>query len=140
MTGWRLGYAAGPAWLIRQMTIMQQYSFTSASSVAQYATQDAYNCDMTAQISSMEARRNLIYNGLCEIGFNPTRPEGAFYIFSPVPDGETSDSFVEKCIDRELFVIPGSAFSRKNTHFRISFAASEEDLRRALIVLEKLRP
>ena len=140
MTGWRLGYAAGPAWLIRQMTIMQQYSFTCANSVAQYATLDAFSCDMSAQIASLENRRDLIFDGLNNLGFNPIKPEGAFYIFTPVPVGETSESFVEKCIERELFVIPGDAFSQKNSHFRISFAAPERDLRRALKVLEALRP
>lgn len=140
MTGWRLGYAAGPAWLVNQMIITQQYSFTSANSVAQHAALKAFSCDISEQISSLERRRNLMYDGLRELGFNPTRPEGAFYFFTPVPQGYTSDSFVERCIEEELFLVPGDAFSQKNTHFRISFAASEETLIRALSVLETLKP
>ncbi|MFH1862726.1 MAG: pyridoxal phosphate-dependent aminotransferase [bacterium] len=140
MTGWRLGYAAGPAWLIRQMTIMQQYSFTSANSVAQYATLKAFACDMSPQIADLERRRDLIYQGLRALGFQPVRPEGAFYIFTPVPPGYTSESFVERCIAEELFLIPGAAFSMRDTHFRISFAAAESTLHRALVVLEKLKP
>lgn len=138
MTGWRLGYAAGPKWLIRQMITIQQYSFTSANSVAQYAALKAPSCDISEHIASFERRRNLIYEGLRKLNFHPTKPAGALYIFSPVPAGETSQSFVERCIERELFVIPGDAFSQKNTHFRISFAASEELLARALTVLESL--
>lgn len=140
MTGWRLGYAAGPAWLIRQMITMQQYSFTSANSVAQFAVLKAFSCDMSKEIASLEERRDMIFEGLCRLGFKPTRPEGAFYAFTPVPPGDTSDSFVERCIEKELFVIPGDAFSQKNTHFRISFAAPREELKRALTVLETLKP
>jgi aspartate aminotransferase/aminotransferase len=140
MTGWRLGYAAGPEWLIRQMTVMQQYSFTSANSVAQYAALEAFSCDVNAEIASLEKRRDLIYEGLRKLGFNPTRPRGAFYIFTPVPPGDTSETFIERGINRELFMIPGDAFSQKNSHFRISFAASETELRRALTTLESLAP
>ena len=140
MTGWRLGYAAGPAWLIKQMITMQQYSFTSANSVAQFAVLKAFSCDMSKEIASLEERRDMVYEGLRRLGFKPTRPEGAFYVFTPVPPGHTSESFVERCIAKELFVIPGDAFSQKDTHFRISFAASREDLRRALNVLEALKP
>ncbi len=140
MTGWRLGYAAGPAWLIRQMITMQQYSFTCANSVAQVASVNAFSCDMSSQIADLEKRRNLIYRGLTDLGFQPTRPQGAFYIFTPVPPGYNSRTFAEACIRRELFLIPGNAFSQKDTHFRISFAASEVQLRRALDALEALKP
>ncbi|TKJ40644.1 aspartate aminotransferase [candidate division LCP-89 bacterium B3_LCP] len=138
MTGWRLGYAAGPAWLVRQMTIMQQYSFTSANSVAQYATLEAFSCDMSGEMADLAKRRDFIFAGLCELGFEPSKPGGALYIFAPVPEGETGDAFVERCIAKELFVIPGGAFSQQDTHFRLSFAASTESLTRALEVLEKL--
>jgi aspartate aminotransferase/aminotransferase len=140
MTGWRLGFAAGPAWLVKQMTMMQQYSFTSANSVAQFATLNGYSCDISDHITSLQSRRDFIYDGLRQLGFNPMRPEGALYIFSPVPAGDTSETFVEHCIEKELFVIPGDAFSQKNTHFRISFAASEDALRKALNVLETMKP
>jgi len=140
MTGWRLGYAAGPEWLIRQMITMQQYSFTSANSVAQHAALRAFSCDMSAQIASLEERRNLVYEGLTRLGYRPARPEGALYVFTPVPPGYTSESFVERCIEKELFLIPGDAFSQRNTHFRISFAAPDDDLRRALTVLETIKP
>jgi aspartate/methionine/tyrosine aminotransferase len=138
MTGWRLGYAAGPAWLIRQMTVLQQYSFTCANSVAQRAVLKAFQCDITPHIASLQARRDLIYTGLSELGYQPTRPQGAFYIFSPVPPGFTSNSFVERCIEEGLFLIPGDAFSQRNTHFRISFAASRQALERGLEVLKRL--
>jgi aspartate aminotransferase/aminotransferase len=140
MTGWRLGYAAGPAWLIRQMTVMQQYSFTSANSVAQVACLDAFSCDISEPVASLQKRRDLIYNGLINLGFQPAYPQGAFYIFTPAPPGYNSVSFIEACIEKELFMIPGDAFSQKGTHFRISFAASEEQLNRALEVLETLKP
>jgi aspartate aminotransferase/aminotransferase len=140
MTGWRLGFAAGPSWLIRQMVTMQQYSFTSANSVAQVASIKAFSCDMSPQIADLQKRRDLIYQGLTECGFQPARPQGAFYIFTPVPPGYNSQSFLEACIQKELFLIPGDAFSQKDTHFRISFAAPEEQLQRALDVLEAWKP
>ncbi|MCX6640296.1 MAG: pyridoxal phosphate-dependent aminotransferase [bacterium] len=138
MTGWRLGYAAGPSWLIQRMCTLQQYSFTSANSSAQYACLKAFSCDISSHIANLETRRDFIYNALRELGFNPTRPEGAFYIFTPVPSGYTSQTFIEACIEKELFMIPGDAFSEHNTHFRISFAASWDHLKRGVEVLRTM--
>jgi aspartate/methionine/tyrosine aminotransferase len=140
MTGWRLGYAAGPSWLIQRLCTMQQYSFTCANSTAQHAVLKAFECNMSKYIANLKTRRDYIYNALRDLGFNPTRPEGAFYIFTPVPPGYTSETFVNACIQKELFIIPGDAFSEHNTHFRISFAASMDHLKRGVDVLKTLKP
>jgi aspartate/methionine/tyrosine aminotransferase len=66
-----------------------------------------------------------------------TRPGGAFYIFPQAPGGD-GDAFVTKAIENSLLIIPGSVFSARKTHFRISFAASEETIKRGLDVLHRI--
>jgi aspartate/methionine/tyrosine aminotransferase len=60
-----------------------------------------------------------------------------FYIFPEVPGGD-GEAFVEKAIKNNLFIVPGSVFSKRNTHVRISFAASEETLMRGIEVLNRI--
>jgi aspartate aminotransferase/aminotransferase len=81
-------------------------------------------------------KRDLIYNGLKE-KFNVQKPKGAFYIFPEVPGGN-AEVFVEKAIQNNLFIVPGSVFSKRNTHVRISFAASEETLLKGIEVLNRI--
>lgn len=136
MTGWRLGYAAGPGEIIRSMTILQQYSFTCASSVAQHAVLDAFNTDISRHIREYQIKRDLVYDGLKD-KYQVNRPEGAFYIF-PEAGGLTSEEFLNRALERNLFIIPGDAFSGKNTHFRISFAAPKDRLEKGIEILRQL--
>lgn len=136
MTGWRLGYVAGPREILRQMITLQQYTFSSVNSFAQKAAVKALDFNMEDYIQRYKKKRNLIYEGLKE-KFHVQKPQGAFYIFPEVP-GRNGDAFVERAIQNNLFVVPGSVFSKRNTNVRISFAASEETLLRGIEVLNRI--
>lgn len=137
MTGWRLGYAAGPKEIIQTMAKFQQFTFVCAPGPLQVAGLEALKTDMSAAVAKYKAKRDMIYNGLLERGYRVVKPGGAFYIFPEVPWG-TDQEFVGKCIENSLLVIPGSVFSERHTHFRISYAASEETIQRGLDVLGRL--
>jgi len=134
MTGWRLGWTTGPKDMIKAMEDIQQYSFVCAPSFAQEAAPAGLDYDMTDIRADFRARRDRIHDGLVARGFEVNKPGGAFYIFPKAPDGD-SDGFVRRAIENELLVIPGSVFSERHTHFRISFAASTEQLDRGLDIL-----
>lgn len=137
MTGWRVGFAAGPPDIIQQMNTLQQYTFVCAPSFAQYAAVEALRCDCADRIAAYKRKRDLIYDGLVEAGFHVTKPDGAFYIFPEAPGGD-GDAFVAKAIQHNLLIIPGSVFSEKRTHFRISFAAEDDTIRQGLMLLKTL--
>jgi aspartate aminotransferase/aminotransferase len=136
MTGWRLGYVAGPKEILQQMITLQQYTFSSVSSFAQKAAVKALDFNVEDYIQRYKKKRDLIYEGLKE-KFHVQKPQGAFYIFPEVP-GKNGDVFVERAIQNNLFVVPGSVFSKRNTHVRISFAASEETLLKGIEVLNRI--
>ncbi len=136
MTGWRLGYVAGPREIIQQMITLQQYTFSSVSSFAQKAAVKALDFNVDAYIARYRKKRDLIYEGLKE-KYRVQKPNGAFYIFPEVPGGN-GEAFVERAIQQNLFIIPGSVFSKRNTHVRLSFAASEEMLSRGIEVLNRI--
>ncbi len=136
MTGWRLGYAHGPARLIQEMAKLQQFSFVCAPSMAQYAGVVALDQDLTAQIDAYRRKRDMVVEALSE-DFELALPEGAFYAFPRAPWG-TGSEFVAEAIRHNLLIIPGNVFSRRDTHFRISYAVDDATLRRGLDVLRKL--
>lgn len=136
MTGWRVGYAAGPEAIVQQMNTLQQYTFVCAPSFAQHAAVAALEFDHSAKVETYAKRRDLVY-GLLRERFNVTRPNGAFYIFPEAPGGD-GEAFCAKAIENNVIIIPGKVFSEKNTHFRISFAASEDTLRRGADTLNRL--
>lgn len=137
MTGWRLGWVAGPSKLIKAITDVQQYTFVCAPSFAQEAAITALHHDMTATCEDYRARRDMIYNGLVDAGYNVQKPGGAFYIFPEAPGGDAG-AFVEEAIRNKLLIVPGNVFSARNTHFRISYAASRETIQRGIEVLSRL--
>ncbi|MCX7965587.1 MAG: pyridoxal phosphate-dependent aminotransferase [Syntrophorhabdaceae bacterium] len=136
MTGWRLGYCAGPKNIIEYMVTMQQYVFSSVNSFAQKAAIVALDFNMDHMINAYRKKRDLIYEGLKD-KYNVVKPEGAYFIFPEAPHGD-GDAFVEKALQKNLFIIPGSVFSNKKTNFRISFASTEENLIKGIEILRKL--
>jgi len=136
MTGWRLGYAAGPADVIAEMTKLQQFSFVCAPSIAQYAGLEALKVSSEPSRKQYQAKRDRIYRGLKDY-FEVERPDGAFYIFPRVPWGTDMD-FVAEAIRSELLIIPGSVFSEKHTHFRISYAADDKTIDSGIEILCRL--
>ncbi len=136
MTGWRLGYVAGPKEIIDSMVTMQQYVFSSVNSIAQKAALLALDFDTKPLIETFVGKRDLIYDGLKD-KFRLAKPLGAYYAFPEAPGGD-GDAFVERAIKNRLFIIPGSVFSRKATHFRISFAAGEEAIVKGIEILNSM--
>lgn len=136
MTGWRLGYAAGPKEFLQQMITLQQYTFSSVNSFAQKAAIKALDYSVENLIQGYKRKRDLIYEGLKE-KFSVHKPQGAFYIFPEVPGGN-AEAFVERAIQNNLFIVPGNVFSKRNTNVRISFAASEETLLKGIEVLNRI--
>ncbi len=136
--GWRVGFAHGPKELIQEMLKLQQYSFVCAPHPMQWACAVAMDVDMTPQIEAYRRKRNMIVEGLAGY-YELSAPGGAFYAFPKLPAGKTGDDFLRSAIDEhQLLIIPGSVFSRKDTHFRISFAASDETISRGVEALRKL--
>jgi aspartate/methionine/tyrosine aminotransferase len=136
MTGWRLGYAHGPARLIQEMAKLQQFSFVCAPSMAQYGGAVALDQDLTAQIKAYRRKRDMVVEALSE-DFELSLPEGAFYAFPRAPWG-TGTEFVAEAIKNNLLIIPGNVFSQRDSHFRLSYAVGDETLRRGLDLLRTL--
>jgi aspartate aminotransferase/aminotransferase len=127
MTGWRLGVAAGPAEVISQMTKLQQYTFVCAPSPFQHAALKAMDVPMTDAVAAYRRKRDAVFQRLSR-KFEVVKPEGAFYIFPRAPAGTSATAFVEKAIGKNVLVIPGSVFSERDTHFRISYATTDEKI------------
>jgi aspartate aminotransferase/aminotransferase len=118
------------------MITLQQYTFSSVNSFAQKAAIKALDYNVEDYIQGYKRKREIIYEGLKE-KFRVQKPQGAFYIFPEVPGGN-GEVFVEKAIQNNLFIVPGSAFSKRNTNVRISFAASDETLLKGIEVLNRI--
>jgi aspartate aminotransferase/aminotransferase len=136
MTGWRLGFCHGPPRLMQEMTKLQQVTYVCAPSMVQHAGVAAWDHDISDIVADYRRKRDLIHAGLKD-RFEVVRPGGAFYIFPRAPWG-TGMEFVAEAIRNNLLVIPGSTFSRQDTHFRISYAATEQALERGLEILNRL--
>jgi aspartate aminotransferase/aminotransferase len=134
MTGWRLGYAAGPEEIISQMTKLQQYTYVCAPSPLQYGALKALDIPMSDAVAAYRRKRDLMFNGLRR-KFDVVKPEGAFYIFPKAPKDMTASDFVAKAIENNVLIIPGNVFSERDTHFRISYATSDEKLKRGCEIL-----
>jgi aspartate aminotransferase len=152
MTGWRLGYMAAPQWLSSACTKVQGQITSGATSFGQYAAAIALNGDQTNRIEMVKAfkkRRDLVLGLLSDIpGVKVNRPEGAFYVFPDISyyfgktDGvnviNNADEFCEVMLaEAHVGAVSGSAFGDDNC-FRISYAASEEDLTTAIASLKRV--
>ncbi len=135
--GWRLGFAHGPSAVIHEMIKLQQYSFVCAPQPAQWAGAVALDVDMSPQIDAYRRKRDLLLAGLAG-RYEITPPGGAFYMFPKVPHGTAMDFVARAIQEHQLLIIPGSVFSRRDTHFRISYAAPDATLERGIAALQKL--
>ena len=134
MTGWRVGYAAGPAQVVAEMTKLQQYTFVCAPSPFQQAALAALDVPMEKAVADYRRKRDLACS-LLGRKFEIAMPQGAFYIFPKAPAGMTATQFVSKAIEHNVLIIPGGVFSGRDTHFRVSYAATDEILRQGCEVL-----
>ncbi|MFI4892130.1 MAG: pyridoxal phosphate-dependent aminotransferase [Phycisphaerales bacterium JB058] len=138
-TGWRAGYAAGPEPVINAMTRIHQYTYVCAPSIVQWGAMAAFDVDMSVHVDDFEQRRDMVVDRLRE-HTEVSVPEGAFYVFVKVPErlGLTSNQFVDRCLERDVMVIPGSVFSDRDTHFRVSFSAPRAKLEKGLDIICEL--
>ncbi len=136
MTGWRVGFVHGPAEIIRTMLKIQQFSFVCAPQPAQWGALRAMEVSLQGHLEDYRRKRNLIHDGLADC-YEMTKPGGAFYLFPKAPI-ESGTEFVERAIKNNLLIIPGKIFSARDSHFRISFAASDETLKRGIEALRRM--
>lgn len=137
MTGWRVGYAFGQKDVVAQMTKLQQYTFVCAPTPFQHAALAALDSDMKPHVDAYRRKRDIVLSGLSN-KFQIQKPGGAFYIFPKAPDGITASAFVEKAIASNVLIIPGNVFSERDTHFRISYATTDEKLKQGCDILNSL--
>jgi len=139
MTGWRLAYLAVHDCLkavLEEMTKIQQYTFVCAPTPLQKAAMAALDYDITDHVKVYREKRDMVYDGLKD-KFEITKPGGAFYAFVKAP-GTSGTAFVEKAIKNNLLIIPGNVFSEQDTHFRISYATTEEKIAKGLEILNSI--
>lgn len=126
----------GPRELLAQMLKIQQYTLVCTNSVTQWAMLEAFAIDFSAIESDYRQKRDFLVNALSG-KYQFVVPGGAFYLFPEAPGG-SGQAFVERCIQNNLLVVPGNVFSRKDSHFRISFSATQNALERGVEVLLRL--
>ncbi|MFC4402648.1 aminotransferase [Gracilibacillus xinjiangensis] len=138
MTGWRLGYAAGPVDIIQAMTKIHQYTIMCAPTMAQHGALEALRNgresvnDMT---TSYRQRRNFVVKALNEMGLSCHLPGGAFYVFPSIKaTGMTSEEFAEQLLEEErVAVVPGNVFGDSGEgYIRCSYATSIKQLDEAM--------
>ncbi len=143
MTGWRLGYALGPAEIIGQITKLHQYGIMSSPTTAQYAAIEALrhgDDDVAEMKSDYDIRRRLIVGKLNEIGLTCFEPLGAFYTFPCIKStGLSSDEFATRLVkEKRVAVVPGNAFGESGEGYvRISYAQSLKNIKKALKRIEE---
>jgi aspartate aminotransferase/aminotransferase len=136
MTGLRLGFCHGPHRLIDEMIKIQQFTYVNAPSIVQYAGVAALDCDISAFVADYKHKRDWLVAALKD-HYQLAVPGGAFYMYFKAPWG-TGTEFVAEAIRNNLLIIPGVAFSRHDTHFRISYAASDQMIERGIEILRRL--
>ena len=138
MTGWRLGYAAGPAPIIEAMCKIHQYTIMCASTQAQRAGIEALRNgapEVERMFVSYDQRRRQMVRGLRDMGLECFEPQGAFYVFPSIKStGLSSEEFAEQLLFREkVAVVPGNAFGLGGEgYIRCCYAASNADIEEAL--------
>ena len=138
MTGWRLGFACGPAHIMEYMLKIHQFGIMSAPTMSQYAAISALkngDRDICTMAESYNQRRRFLMEAFREMGLPCFEPYGAFYVFPDISEfGMGSEEFCTKLLEAEnVAVVPGSAFGAcGDRHVRISYAYSIEELKEAM--------
>jgi aspartate aminotransferase/aminotransferase len=138
MTGLRMGYAAGPTDLITEMAKLQQYTYVCAPHPVQHGALEAMDTDVSAYVDAYREKRDLVCQEL-KGAFEFVKPSGGFYVFPKAPPAfPSATAFVEEAIRRNVLIIPGEVFSERDTHFRVSYAAPNDKIRRGCEILRTL--
>jgi aspartate aminotransferase/aminotransferase len=104
--------------------------------MVQYAGVAAWDYDVSAFVADYHRKRDRVYEGLKD-RFELVKPGGAFYLFVKAPWG-TATEFVTEAIRNQLLIIPGNVFSRRDSHFRVSYAADDRTIDRGIAILNRL--
>lgn len=138
-TGWRLGYAAGPKAIIDEMAKMQQYTYVCAPTPLQAGVAESFDVDMSKEIGEYTRRRDYVVGQLSKVT-EVAMPGGAFYVFAKAPgnDKDAATKFYERCKAEKVFIVPGEAFSARDSHFRLSYATKLENLEKGLETIVRL--
>ena len=143
MTGWRLGYACGPAPLMKQLLKIHQYAIMCSPTMSQYAAVEALrHCESEVRkmVAEYDIRRRLLVDSFNKLGLSCFNPEGAFYVFPSIKStGLSSEEFCEQLLYRhKVAVVPGNAFGESGEGFiRVSYAYSLNHLFEALKRIEE---
>lgn len=138
MTGWRLGYALGPAKIIEQMTKLHQFAIMSAPTNSQYAAIDALkngDSDISKMVMDYDMRRRFTVDAFRKIGLDCFEPKGAFYVFPCIKStGLSSDEFCERLIkEKHVAIVPGNAFGDCGEgYIRASYCYSIDNIKEAI--------
>jgi aspartate/methionine/tyrosine aminotransferase len=139
VTGWRLGWTTGPKALIEELTKLQQFTFVCGNSAAQRAALGAFKLDLSPYVSAYRKKRDFLLNALRQAKYECEEPGGAFYLFPRVPAKyPNGQAFIEAAIAKRMLLVPGHVFSTRDTHFRISYAASDATLQQAVEIFKAL--
>ena len=138
MTGWRLGYACGPAPIIKQMTKIHQFCIMSSPTTSQYAAIEALKNgdeDISNMVAEYDVRRTFIVNEFRKMGLSCFEPKGAFYVFPCIKStGMSSEEFCERLLkEKKVATVPGNAFGESGEGFiRVSYCNSLTNLKTAI--------
>ena len=136
--GWRMGYAMGPASVLDAMKTLQQFSFVCAPAPFQYALLAAMpQIDLSPYREQYRGKRDYIVQNLHPI-YRLAPPEGAFYAFPELPPGAEPEPFLQQALQHKLLIVPGKAFSVRDTHFRLSYGVDDDTLAAGIGVLNDL--
>jgi aminotransferase len=142
MTGWRVGYACGPADVMAAILKVHQYGIMSAPTMGQYGALEGLrngDAEVAKMVASYDERRKVIVQGFRDMGLSCFEPKGAFYCFPCIKStGMSSEEFVEKLLmEEKVAVVPGNAFGASGEGFiRCSYASSMENIKEALKRIE----
>ncbi len=137
MTGWRIGYLAGPAEFLQKATLLQAAQIASVPTFVQKAAETALGCDVSDMAAAYRKRREYVTGRLRKMGLSFPEPEGAFYVFPDISQyGMDSETFCKRMIaEAGLAAVPGSCFGGEG-HIRLSCCYSDAELEEGLNRLE----
>ncbi|POZ90042.1 aspartate aminotransferase [Petrotoga sp. SL27] len=137
MTGWRVGYTIANEKIVSQLAKIQSHSTSNVNTPSQYAVLKALEIDNSYMVKEFKKRRDYLYDEFKKLDLTNDKPKGTFYYFIDISNYGLSDKeFCEKLLEYGLAVVPGSAFF-SDGHIRLSFAASMDDLQKAVEILKK---
>jgi aspartate aminotransferase len=142
MTGWRLGYIAGPYDVIEAINELQQYSIFSSSAIAQHAALEAIKIKYDL-VGAYKQKRDLVVKTLEDEGIKVWGAQGSYYVFFKAPNNMTDLELSEKFLDHQLVTVPGRAFSSRHGYIRISYGTDmktlKEGMKRLKVVLSMVK-